>query len=91
MRLFNFFPTYYFIRWGLIVLLSPLAAYIVWFSRGSGWIAALCAALPIGLLVSEGYNFFYTFSPVSGFDLITAIILFLLIRTIYLYFTSYTL
>lgn len=76
MRLFNFFPTYYFIRWGLIVLLSPLAAYIVWFSRGSGWIAALCAALPIGLLVSEGYNFFYTFSPVSGFDLITAIILF---------------
>ncbi len=49
-----------FIRWGLITLLSPLAADIVWFSRGSGWIAAFCAALPIGLLVSEGYNFIYS-------------------------------
>jgi len=76
MKLFNFFPTYYFIRWGLIALLSPLAAYIVWFSKRNGWISALCAALPIGLLISEGYNFFYTFSPVSGFDLIAAIILF---------------
>jgi len=76
MKLFNFFPTYYFIRWGLIALLSPLAAYIVWFSKRNGWISALCAALPIGLLVSEGYNFFYTFSPVSGFDLIASIILF---------------
>lgn len=87
MKLFNFFPTYYFIRWGLIALLSPLAAYIVWFSRGNGWIAALCAALPIGLLVSEGYNFFYTFSPVSGFDLIAAIILFCILpKNKYQYF-----
>jgi hypothetical protein len=75
MKLFTFFPTYYFIRWGLIALLSPFAAYIVWFSRGSDWIAALCAALPIGLLVSEGYSFLYTFSPISGFNLIAAIIL----------------
>ena len=76
MKIFNFFPLYYFIRWGLIALVSPLAAYAFWFSRGSGWFAALCTALPIGLLVSEGYNFLYTFSPVSGFDLIAAIILF---------------
>jgi len=79
MKLFNFFPTYYFIRWGLIALLSPLAAYVVWFSRGGGWIAVFCAALPIGLLVSEGYSFVYTFSPVSGFDLIAAIILFFIL------------
>jgi hypothetical protein len=76
MKIFNFFPLYYFIRWGLIALVSPLAAYAFWFSRGSGWFAALCTALPIGLLVSEGYNFLYTFSPVSGFYLIAAIILF---------------
>ena len=74
--LFNFFPTHYFTRWELIALLSPLAAYIVWFNRGKGWIAALCAALLIGLPVSKGYNFFYTFSPVSGFGLIAAILLF---------------
>ncbi len=76
MKLFNLFPTYYFICWGLIALVSPLAAYIVCFSSGSGGITALCTALPIGLLVSEGYNFLYTFSPVSGFDLIAANILF---------------
>lgn len=76
MKLFNFFPVYYFIRWGLIALLSPLMCYVVWFSRRSGWPAALCAAFPIGLLASEGYNFLYTFSPVSGFYLIAAIILF---------------
>lgn len=58
MWLFGFFPTYYFIRWGLIALASPIGAYIVWFSRGNGWIAALCAALPISLLVSEGIRFF---------------------------------
>jgi hypothetical protein len=76
MKLFGFFPLHYFVRWGLIALASPLAAYVVWFSRGSGWVAALCAALPVGLLASKGYNFLYTFSPVSGFDLSAAIILF---------------
>ncbi|WP_434655319.1 hypothetical protein [Thermoanaerobacterium thermosaccharolyticum] len=33
---------------GTTKLIIPLAAYLVWFSRGKGWIAALCAALPIG-------------------------------------------
>ncbi|HEY4552444.1 MAG TPA: hypothetical protein VIG80_04565, partial [Bacillaceae bacterium] len=48
MWLFGFFPTYYFARWGLMALGSPLAAYFVWFSRGNGWFSAFCAALPIG-------------------------------------------
>jgi len=78
-RLFGFFPTYYFIRWGGIALASPMAAYIVWFSRGNGWSAALCAALPIGLLVSEGYPFFYMFKITLGFDILSAIILFLIL------------
>jgi hypothetical protein len=73
--LFGFFPTYYFIRWGIIALVSPIAAYTVWFSRGEGWRAAICAALPIGLLFAQGYPFFYLFSIVFGFDLFLAILL----------------
>lgn len=76
MKLFNFFPAYYFIRWGLIALSTPLAAYAVWFSRKNGWFAAFCAGVPVGLLLSEGYTFIYTFSPVQGFELIAAVILF---------------
>lgn len=79
MRLFGFFPTYYFIRWSGIALASPIAAYIVWFSRGNGWIAALCASMPIGLLVSQGYPFFYMVTMTLGFDIFSAIILFLIL------------
>lgn len=78
-KLFGFFLTYYFIRWGLIALASPLAAYIVWFGRGQGWIAALCAALPIGLLEAQGYSFLRTFAAVPGFDLFEAITLFFML------------
>lgn len=79
MKLFGFFPSYYFIRWGLIALLSPFGAYVTWYGRGQGWIAALCAALSIGLLMSKGYSFFYLFDISSGFDLIAAILLFFIL------------
>jgi hypothetical protein len=73
--LFGFFPTYYFLRWGSIAIASPFAAYLVWFSKGKGWFAAFCAALPIGLLLSQGYPFFYSFSSVRGFDILAALLL----------------
>lgn len=81
MKLFGFFPTYYFLRWGLIALGSPLLAYIVWFSRGDGWIAPLCIALPIGLLIEQGFSLFYSFSPSYGLDIVFAMILFILLPT----------
>jgi len=70
MKLFGFFPKYCFLRWFGIALFSPLAAYIVWFSRGDGWIAGLCAALPIGLLISIKHSFLFSLSVLSGFELI---------------------
>ena len=76
MKLFGFFPTYYFIRWGVIASMAPLAAYIVWFSRGEGWIAAFCASLPIGLLVYQGYGYF---SIVTRLNLIFAIVLLIIL------------
>ena len=79
MKLFGFFPTYYFIRWGLIALASSIGAYILWFSRGKGWIAALCSAIPISLLVTEGYPFFYIFDLTLGLDILFTFILFLIL------------
>jgi hypothetical protein len=78
-RLFGFFSTYYFFRWGLIALVSPFAAYIVWFGRGQGWIAALCAALPIGLLAAQGYSFLRTFAVGPGFDFLAAVTLYIVL------------
>ncbi len=78
-NLFGFFPTYYFLRWGLIALFSPLAAYLVWFGRGTGWFAAFGAGLPIGLLLVQGYPFFYIFSAVLGLELAAAILLFMVL------------
>ncbi|WP_186577185.1 DUF6518 family protein [Aquibacillus kalidii] len=82
--LFGFFPTYYFLRWGVVALFSPIAGYIAWYGRGEGWVAAFCAALPIGLLLSQGYPFFYLFSVVFVFDILAATILFIVLpRTKY--------
>ncbi|WP_052210536.1 DUF6518 family protein [Thermoanaerobacter sp. YS13] len=78
-KIFNFFPIHYFIGWGLVAIASLPFSYIVWFSRKEGWVASLSAALPIGILASEGYSFLYTFSPYSGFNLFAAIILFFIL------------
>ncbi len=72
----KFFPKYYMLTWACFAIISPFAAYIAWFGRGNGWIAALCAALPIGFLISEGHSFYYTVSIVQGFDLLAAAVLF---------------
>lgn len=77
--LFGFFPRNYFIAWGSIALLSPIAGYVVWYAKGNGWRAALCASLPIGLLMVEGYSFIYTFPIPRGFDLFSAVLLFFIL------------
>lgn len=51
MRLFAFFPRREFLYWGGIAAASPAGAWIVWHGRGKGWIAALCASLPVALLL----------------------------------------
>ncbi len=75
MVLFGFFPRYYFFAWGSIALLSPAAAYLAWYARGDGWVAAVCAALPVGLLMAEGYRFYYTLDPSQIFDVLAAVAL----------------
>jgi len=64
--------------WTIIALFSPLCGWCVWFSRGKGYIAAVCAAVPISLLFTEGYPFFYTGNILLGFDIAAAILLYFL-------------
>ncbi len=75
--LFGFFPTYYFLSWGMIAAFSPLAAFLVWFSRGQGWLAAIAAGAPIAMLLAQGYPLVYTFSAMPAFDILAAVALFI--------------
>ncbi|MCC3648911.1 MAG: hypothetical protein ACQEXE_17510 [Bacillota bacterium] len=79
MILFGFFPKSQFIYWGSIALLSPVCGYTVWFARGAGWLAAFCAAMPISLLIGEGFSFIYTYSIPKGFVLLLAVFLWIVL------------
>lgn len=79
MWLFGFFPHYYFTRWGIIAVASLVAGYLVWFSMGKGWVAALCAATPIGFLITTGFSFWYAYDITKAFAIFSAIILFFLL------------
>ena len=57
----GFYPRAYFIGWLIIALLSPVAGFFVWFSKGSGMVSILIAALPISILFSLGYPVFYIY------------------------------
>jgi len=79
MKLFGFFPKYYFMVWGGFALLSPICGWIVWYARGEGWVAAFCASLPIALLIYQGYSFYYTGAWVEELDILSAIALFFIL------------
>lgn len=79
MRLFAFFPRREFLYWGGIAAASPAGAWIVWHGRGKGWIAALCASLPVALLLLEGYPVYYTGRAALAFDIVAAVVLFVLL------------
>lgn len=74
-KFIGFFPKTYFLYWGIIALLSPIGAYIIWYGKGNGLFSAIIASLPISILLWEGYSFFYTLSLYRGFDIILSIIL----------------
>lgn len=80
--LFGSIAIMYFIKWSLIALLSQAVAFILWYSRGKGIIAAICAALPIGLILVEGFSLIYIL-PLHivqfGFDILAAIVLFIIL------------
>jgi len=79
MALFGFFPQRQFLAWAGLAAVSPVGAWIVWHGRGTGWDAALCASLPVALLLVEGYPALYTGRTALAFDLAAAIVLLVLL------------
>ncbi|HWQ41701.1 MAG TPA: hypothetical protein VN456_06650, partial [Desulfosporosinus sp.] len=77
----GFFTKSLFLSWSIFALFSSIGAYIVWYARGNGWIAALCGALPIAFLLAEGHSFYYYPAVTQGFDLFFALILFVILPT----------
>jgi hypothetical protein len=56
----GFFPKAYFMGWLVVSFLSPMAGFIMWFSKGNGIIGLISAALPIALIFAENYPALYT-------------------------------
>jgi len=79
MLVLGFFPKAYFLGWLVVSLLSPIGSFIIWFSRGKRWPAIISAALPIAVLIAEGYPAYYTFQIPLILDLVFAIILIVLL------------
>ncbi len=77
--LFGFFPRRVALAWGLLAILSPFPAYMLWFGGGRGIIASILVAIPVGFLVQQGSAAFYTASLVHAFDLLLAVLLWLIV------------
>ncbi|MFP4978163.1 hypothetical protein ACE6ED_22350 [Paenibacillus sp. CN-4] len=60
----HFTPTKEIIFWGICAGVSPLCAYIMWYARGRGLFSNIIAALPISLLITEGFGLRHAYLPV---------------------------
>lgn len=88
MLLFGFFSPRLFLAWTAIGLfLAPPFAALTWYTRRTGWLAALAAAMPIGLLLAEAYSVrFHLQNPFNdnykiqfAFNIVAAVALFLIL------------
>lgn len=60
----HFFPENAMVFWGICAVVSPICAYIIWYARGNALLSNVVAALPITLLLSEGFQLRHAYLPV---------------------------
>lgn len=60
----GFYPQREILFWGICAVISPVCGYGVWYARGHGWIAASILALPVAVLLTEGFALRYAYLPV---------------------------
>jgi len=60
----HFFPGKAILFWGIVAAVSPVCAYIMWYARGNGWLATIISALPVTVLMVEGYELRNAYLPV---------------------------
>ena len=68
-----------FIRPLILAAIGALLGFLTWHAGAREWLGAICAAVPISLLIAEGYPIYHSRSVSLAFDIIFAIILYLLL------------
>ena len=67
------------LRWAILVLCGAAAGYMVWHAGNQGWLPALCAAVPIGYLIAQGYQVYRTYRVEDMADLVMAAALYVML------------
>lgn len=85
----HFFPEREIIFWSICGVISPVCAYIMWYARGNGLFSNIVSALPITVLLVEGFELRNAYLPIHthyylipwlmGIYLIMIVVLLLLI------------
>ncbi|WP_164817464.1 hypothetical protein [Paenibacillus lautus] len=60
----HFFPMREIVFWGMCAVVSPVCAYIMWYARGNGLLSYIVSALPITVLLSEGFELRHAYLPI---------------------------
>lgn len=60
----------------IFAVVGAMIGFIVWHANKNGWLGAFCAAVPISLLIAEGYPIYYSRSLSLLLDIICAVILY---------------
>ncbi|MCR8842582.1 DUF6518 family protein [Paenibacillus sp. SC116] len=59
----HFSPEREIVLWSICAAVSPVCAYIMWYARGSGLFSNIVSALPIAVLLSEGFELRNAYLP----------------------------
>lgn len=94
----HFFPERAIVFWSICAVVSPVCAYIMWYARGRGLFSNIVSALPITVLLSEGFELRNAYLPIHthyylvpwlmGIYLIMIVVLLFLIPTNKMQFLS---
>ena len=63
----------------ILSVIGALVGFLTWHAGAKEWLGAICAAVPISLLVAEGYPIYYSRSMSLAFDILCAIVLYILL------------
>lgn len=53
----GFFPKAYMAAWFIITLFTPVPAFLAWYAKGHGWLAAAFSAAIIGFFFTQAFHF----------------------------------
>lgn len=69
------FPKTHMIAWGYITLLTPIIAFLAWYSKGHGWLAITLSSIIIGFFFTQAFSFGMWYIDISYYDGVIGLIL----------------